>query len=467
LTIVAARAARSGFPLAGLAGELADTDGRLDALSAGEPGGRLRAVFSWSYATLSPPAARLFRLLGLHLGPDITAAAAGSLAGHTVAAVRPLLVELTGASLLAERIPGRYTSHDLLRAYAAELTHDLDSSGERRTAIRRMLDYYLHTAGNADRMLNQARDPIPLPLEAPAPGATPENPTDHAAAKAWLDGEQQNLLAAVDRAVSLGLDTHAWQLSWTLDTFLYRQDRWADLSATWQTALAAAGRLHDPSAQAYAHRTLARVATRLGHYQDALTHHHRALDLYSEAGDLAGQAYNHQVLAMLWERQQVPDRALDHARQALQLCEAAGHRRGQAAASNAVGWYHALLGDHQQALDFCQRALALYQQLGDRDGEAHTWDSLGYAYHLARRPQAADCYRQASDLFRELGDHYHEAASLAGLGDTHSAGGDHDAAHAARRHALHVLADLHHTEADTLRHRLTQLLPGQVEGLLK
>jgi len=109
----------------------------------------------------------------------------------------------------------------------------------------------------------------------------------------------------------------------------------------------------------------------------------------------------------------------------------------------------------------------LAQELGDRDGEAHTWDSLGYAYHLARRPQAADCYRQASDLFRELGDHYHEAASLAGLGDTHSAGGDHDAAHAARRHALHVLADLHHTEADTLRHRLTQLLPGQVEGLLK
>jgi tetratricopeptide (TPR) repeat protein len=420
-------------------------------------------VFSWSYATLSTAAARLFRLLGLHLGPDITAAAAGSLADCTLPAVRVLLAELTGASLLIERVPGRYTSHDLLRVYAAELTHDLDTDHERHAATRRMLDHYLHTAGNADRLLNRARDPIPLPLEAAAPGTTTEDPIDHAAAKAWLTAEQQNLLAAVEQAVALGLDTHAWQLAWTLDTFLYRQDRWPDLTATWQTALAAAGRLHDPSAQAYAHRTLARVATRLGRDQDARTQLHHALDLYSQAGDLAGQACTHQILAMLWERQHMPDRALDHARQGLELCEAAGHRRGQAAASNAVGWYQAVLGDHQQALAFCRRALTLYQQLGDRDGEAHTWDSLGYAYHLARQPQAVDCYRQALALFHEIGDRYHEAASLAGLGDTHSAAGDRTAANAARQRALGILSGLRHTEAKALRQRLTQLLPTRLD----
>jgi tetratricopeptide (TPR) repeat protein len=182
--------------------------------------------------------------------------------------------------------------------------------------------------------------------------------------------------------------------------------------------------------------------------------------LYSRAGDLAGEAYTHQVLAMLWERQHLPARALEHARQALRLCEAAGHRRGQAAASNAVGWYQALLGDQQQALTFCRRALALYQDVGDRDGEAHTWDSLGYAHHLTCQPQAADCYRRAVDLFHELGDHYQEAASLARLGDTRLAVGDHGAAHAAWQHALHILTELHHTEADSLRDRLTQLLPS-------
>jgi hypothetical protein len=73
LAIVAARAATNpDFPLAALAVQLADAEGRLDALDGGDPVVDVRAVFSWSYRTLSPPAARLFRLLGLHPGPDIT-----------------------------------------------------------------------------------------------------------------------------------------------------------------------------------------------------------------------------------------------------------------------------------------------------------------------------------------------------------------------------------------------------------
>ena len=82
LAVAAARAAaRPGFPLAALAAELRDAAGRLDALDAGDPGASVRAVFSWSYRQLSGPAARMFRLLGLHPGPDITVPAAASLAG--------------------------------------------------------------------------------------------------------------------------------------------------------------------------------------------------------------------------------------------------------------------------------------------------------------------------------------------------------------------------------------------------
>lgn len=77
----------------------------------------MRAGFSWSYRYLSPAAARLFRLLGLHPGPDLTAPAAASLA---ISQVRPVLAELTRTHLLGERSPGRYTFHDLLRAYVME-----------------------------------------------------------------------------------------------------------------------------------------------------------------------------------------------------------------------------------------------------------------------------------------------------------------------------------------------------------
>jgi NB-ARC domain len=77
LSIVAARAAaHRDFPLTALAEELRDAEGRLPALDAGEAASSVTAVFSWSYRQLSDPAARLFRLLGLHPGPDITAPAA-------------------------------------------------------------------------------------------------------------------------------------------------------------------------------------------------------------------------------------------------------------------------------------------------------------------------------------------------------------------------------------------------------
>src|SRR5215467_15823592 len=118
--LAARAAARPGFSLAALAAELADSAGRLDALDAGDPGSSVRAVFSWSTRQLSGEAARMFALLGLHPGPDISIPAAASLAAIAQAAARRLLRELARAHLIAEHAPGRYAFHDLLRAYAAE-----------------------------------------------------------------------------------------------------------------------------------------------------------------------------------------------------------------------------------------------------------------------------------------------------------------------------------------------------------
>ncbi|HEY5396361.1 MAG TPA: SARP family transcriptional regulator, partial [Trebonia sp.] len=53
LAVVAARAAASGWPLGGLAAELADAKGRLGALSLDDAAADVQAVFSWSYSQLS------------------------------------------------------------------------------------------------------------------------------------------------------------------------------------------------------------------------------------------------------------------------------------------------------------------------------------------------------------------------------------------------------------------------------
>ena len=89
LSVTCARAvARPTLRLADLAAELADARGRLDALRTGEETTDLRAVFSWSADKLSDQAARMFRLIGLHHGPDISAAAAASLAATTLTGAR-------------------------------------------------------------------------------------------------------------------------------------------------------------------------------------------------------------------------------------------------------------------------------------------------------------------------------------------------------------------------------------------
>src|SRR6266516_1472265 len=168
LAIAAARAAASpSFPLAAISAELREATSALDPFGGGDRATDVRAVFSWSYRALSAAAARMFRLLGLHPGPDIAVGAAASLAAVPPGQARALLAELSRAHLLAEHMPGRYALHDLLRVYASELAHGHDDQDARATAVHRLLDHYLHTASNAAPRLDAYQS---TELDRPQPG---------------------------------------------------------------------------------------------------------------------------------------------------------------------------------------------------------------------------------------------------------------------------------------------------------
>jgi len=458
LTIAAARAAiHPRAALAPLAAELTRAAG--GGPDAGEVIGRVRAVFSWSYAALPAGAARLFRLLGLHPGPDISTAATASLAAVPPAEAGRLLAELTRVGLLAEPTPGRYGFHDLLAGYAADLAGSTDTGEQRHAAAVRLLDHYTHTAYAADQLLSPGQDALRPALGPPAAGTSPERPADLPAALGWMTAEQPVLLAVQRLAARSGLPTHTWQLARLLDTFLDRRGHWPDLVEAWQAAVAAADQLGDHSAAGDAHRRLAMAATQLGEYGQAQVHLLHALERSTEAGDRGGQARAHRALGYLWRRQERPDRALGHAEAALTLYRATGDQRGQANALNAVGWYQALLGEHTQALASCRQALPLLQQLGDRDGEAATWDSLGYIHNqLAQYGEAAGCYLRALGVYRDLADRYEEADTLSHLGDTQDAAGNPGPATAAWQQALDILTDLDHPDAATVRAKLTRAL---------
>ena len=458
LAVVAARAAtRPSFPLTAIADEVGDTRADLDAFTAGDALTEVRAVFSWSYRTLGEQAARLFRFLALHPGPDLTVAAAASLTGVPPRRVRSALAELTEAHLLLEHTPGRYGFHDLLRAYAAELTRAEDPEADRRTAINRMLDHYLHTGRRAAVLLSPHRsgtEPDP-----PEPGVTPEEPADHAAAMAWFAAEHRVLLAVIQRSADEGFDAHTCRLAWTGGSYFDWQGHWQDWAETQLTSLAAARRLADRSEQALAYRGLGRAYSRLGRLDDAHDHLQQAIDLYREVGDQIGEATVCLALAFVLEWQGRPRDVLEATSRALELFRAAGHQGGEANALSAVGWCHAQLGDYEQAVMYCEQALTLVQKTEDLSCEAAAWSSLGYAHHhLGQYARAVDCYRRSVDVYLALGDPYYQAVTLSHLGDALYAADDPASARDAWRQTLEILDPLDHHNADKIRDRIRRVL---------
>ena len=464
LSVVATRAtALPDVRLSTLAEELREARQSLDLFAGSDPATDVRAVFSWSYQRLSPMAAQMFRLLGLHVGPDITTHAAASIVGVPTRVARTLLAELVDNNLLTAYTTHRYTAHDLLRTYAAELTERFDAQADRAAATHRMLDYYLHTACACARMIEPHRE-MPT-IAAPADGVSTAAIDSATAALDWFVVEHTALVAAVQRAADGGLGVHAWQLAWALSTFLNRQGHWHDQTTTQHIALDIARRQDDRTGQAHAHSGLSRAYLRLDRHDDATTHLQQALTLYRELADTVGQARVLDGLGFILSRRGRHQDAIRHIQQALDLFAAGGHEAWYAQGLNDLGWNHALLGNYQEALDYCERALTLMRELGDRHGQANTWDSLGYAHHhLGDQDQAVDCYRHALDLFRQSGERYLEAETLIRLGEALLAAGKPESVRTVWSQALEIFTDLDHPDARTIRARLETLDLARMAG---
>ena len=224
----AARAvARPGLPLAALASEMQDERRRLDALDTGEPVTSVRMVFSWSRARLGGRAWRMFRLLGVHPGPDVTVPVAASLSALSAGQAYLALSQLCDEHLLTEHRPGRYIFHDLLRSYAAEEARIREDQAERQAAVQRVLDHYLQTAAVASGFLQSRQAEVtPTP---PRPGVTLEEIRGPGEAADWFENEQHALLAMIRLAAEGGYAPYAWELPGTAGWYFRGRACWQEL----------------------------------------------------------------------------------------------------------------------------------------------------------------------------------------------------------------------------------------------
>ncbi|MER6300091.1 tetratricopeptide repeat protein [Kitasatospora sp. NPDC001539] len=462
LNIAAARAAEEpGTPLGVWAGELRDSRVRLDLLSAGDSHADVRGVFSWSYRALAPQAARLFRLLGLHPGPHISAAAAASLAGLPQSETRRLLEDLHRAHLITAPERGRYTFHDLLRAYAAEQAAASESPEGQAGATLRMFDHYLHSAHRAG-CLAYADDASwqTLDLAEPAAGVTPEEPADRRQALAWYREEQPVLERVVDAAHRTGADVHAWQLVGAQVAYLLKSGLWQQWQRASEIALAAAERTGDLRHQAHAHRWLGQVHRSQDRQPEAQRELRLALRQFEALGDRPRQGRTQLDLAIAHGEVRANAEAVAESRRALELFQALGDPSGQALALNSIGWYLAQQGELREALPYCRRGLDLAREAGNLPGQSSIWDSIGFIHHqLGEYHAALPAYHESLRLRQAVGDYFLQADIHTHIGDTHLALGDVEAARSAWLLGLTILEDLQHRDADAVRARLNAL-PG-------
>jgi tetratricopeptide (TPR) repeat protein len=448
LSIVAARAAsQPDLPLRRLAEQLHDERERLDTLNLGERDLDVRAVLSWSYQVLSAPAAQLFRLLGVHPGPDLDALACGALLGE--GQVGPLLAELTAAHLLEEHEPGRYAFHDLLRVYARECAEhdepDLD------TVRARVADFYADAVAMADWHLHSYWDSRIRPAPPPA---SPPRLSGYGDAMAWLARENATVLAIIDFAARNGLAGQVGRIAAAFNAFLCRSGQLHERVAVQRTALKS---VVDDKARLLAIPTLARALARLGRFDEA----ERLLDeaitlLVDEAVDDRAVSV-HLGYVLVFELQKRHHDALRHAQRAWELVRDQPSPQRHAEALTAVARQRTWLGSPAEALPLGERALALYREIGQSEGEAMAQTALGYAHrHLHQYQRAIKAFEESLAIDRELSSQYWEAHSLDQIGDLYQLKGERSRAAKAWGEAAAIFEHLRHPEGAAVRAKLSE-----------
>ncbi|HYZ08826.1 MAG TPA: tetratricopeptide repeat protein [Pseudonocardiaceae bacterium] len=431
-------ATRPTTSLAQLVSELGDEQWRLELLDAGgDAHTAVRGVFSWSYQLLPSSAARVFRLLGMHPGPDFDPWAVAALTNTGRDQAQQIVDMLARAHLIQAPRPGRYSMHDLLRAYATHLATVEDSKTNREAALTRLFDHYLATAATAmDTLIPAERHRRPHVR----PPATPTPPMpDPATARAWLDAERVNLVAVTAYTATRGWPGHTVQLSTTLYRYLLVSGHFSDGLTIHTYALHAARHTGKPAGEADALNNLGRIYRQQGHYRQAADHLQQALTLAREISDRVGEVRALSTLGTVYHRQGHYQQVTDHLQQALTLARELGDRVGEAYSLLDLGTVYRDQGHYRQAADHLQQALTLARELGDRVGEAYALLALGTVYRRqGHYQQATGHLQQALTLARELGDRVGEAYALLDLGTVY------------RRQGHYQQATDHHEQAQGL-----------------
>ncbi|MFI6344238.1 ATP-binding protein [Streptomyces sp. NPDC050560] len=404
--------------------DLRDESALWDALSTG--GGAddeaVRSVFAWSYRALPPDAARLFRLLGLHPGPEISLEAAAALAASSARRTRQQLDLLVGAHMVQQSGPGRYEFHDLLRAYAADEAQTDEPEAERRAALVRVLDWYLHSADAAQTLLEPAEEH--LALDPAAQGVAPVSFTEYDQAVDWAEREQPNFPSAVRAAANAGMDRHAWLLAavlWNAKSPSSTVGEWTPLG---RVGLEAARRIGEPAGEALLLDDLGFAHTMTNQLDEAAEYHTASFSVRRATDDRSGMATSLNALGLVHRRRRRLREAAAAFLEAEEQFRACGETHWQVVSSTNLALVRFDEGDLADAAARAEHALTLHRTRNDKRSMGNAlWILSGVRLDQGETDAALQAAQEAVELALDLRNQTAEAAWLLALGNAQLAAG--------------------------------------------
>jgi tetratricopeptide (TPR) repeat protein len=418
---------------ADLAQELAAESGRLEQLTYDDgsgPNASVAFAFELSYRRLAEIPARVFRLLPVSPGPDVSTAAVAVLADLPSGQARRVLSGLAQAHL-AEAAPGaagRWRMHDLVRLYARRLSDQHAEADRREPARDRLLRYY-------ERMVEAAD----IHMRALPGTQVPDEFTDRDAALEWLDAERPTLVAMVTMAAGSGRDETAAYVPLNLGEYLDWRRRFDDKLAITYASLKATRRLGNRLLEAMALNNLGLTLQHLRRFEEAIAAGQQSVGIDREIGDRQreGIALTNLGGALLGARRF--KKAIATCRAAAAIFREIGDRNREAMTLNNLGGALIEADRPEEAVAACQDAAAIFRQTGDRNREAGALTNLVTGLkETGRIDEAIAAGQEAVAIFRQTGDRNGQALVLASLGQALEAAGRFGEAVTAARDAADV-----------------------------
>ncbi|MEV0254897.1 NB-ARC domain-containing protein [Streptomyces sp. NPDC050732] len=333
-------------PLASLREALSDVQHRLDQLT--RENRAVRAALDLSYRQLSESQARMFRLVALNPGPELSTATAAHVAAAEEWRTEQLFLKLRRAHLVEPgAVWGRWGLHDLVRVYAGERAAEHPTTA---SDVRRLLLYYLERATRADEYVVYLSEPAPHGF----PGRTQ--------AIAWLDAERDSLFAIGVLAEVTGHNDIARDLLMAMENYLSMHRYPEQWRASAELAVRAANALGDQRGAARAGVSLSDALRVLKAHGDAITEARKAAEIFRGLGDQLGEGTALRALALTLGSAGHGEEALRTAEQAVPLLQRGPSRH---IAAVALMNYGELLIEHEkynEAIDALRGSLEVLSQ---------------------------------------------------------------------------------------------------------